>query len=230
MVTANTDDVRATRGIVEPRARARCTGVMRAQCVHSRRSTVLRFARARNRQVYVTTTMCGIWKERAGRRDENAVRYPEGTGRSIRDDNDVRYLEGTSRSTRRQRCAVSRRNGQVDATTTMCGIWREQASLRDDNDVRYLEGTSRPTRRQRRVASERDRRVYVTTTCGIWKERAGRRDENAVRYLEGTGRSIRDDNDVRYLEGTGRSTGRQRRNRIRQVYITMTLRNVWQGV
>jgi hypothetical protein len=108
--------------------------------------------------------MCGIWKERAGRRDENAVRYPEGTGRSIRDDNDVRYLEGTSRSTRRRRCAVSRRNGQVDATTTMCGISKERAGRRDDNDVRYLEGTGESTRRQQRAASERDRRVYATTT------------------------------------------------------------------
>ena len=121
IVTANADDVRAMRGIVEPRARARCTGVMRAQCVHSRRSTVLRFARARNRQVYVTTTMCGIWKERAGRRDENAVRYPEGTGRSIRDDNDVRYLEGTGRSTGRQR---RNRIRQVYITMTLRNVWQ----------------------------------------------------------------------------------------------------------
>ena len=119
IVTANADDVRAMRGIVEPRARARCTGVMRAQCVHSRRSTVLRFARARNRQVYVTTTMCGIWKERAGRRD----------------DNDVRYLEGTGESTRRQRRAVSGRNEQAAATTTTCSICTGQAGLRGDNDV-----------------------------------------------------------------------------------------------
>ncbi len=154
--------------LLNPRARARCMGVMRAQCVHSRRSTVLRFARARNRQVYVTTTMCGIWKERAGRRDENAVRYPEGTGRSIRDDNDVRYLEGTSRSTRRQRCAVSRRNGQVDATTTTCGIWKERAGRRDDNDVRYLEGTGESTRRQRRAVSGRNEQAdATTTTCSI---------------------------------------------------------------
>jgi len=130
------------------RARARCTGVMRAQCVHSRRSTVLRFAVAKDRQVYVTTT-CGIWKERRSTgRQRRAVSgrngqvdgttttcgiWKERAGR--RDDNDVRYLEGTGRSTGRQRRAVSGRNGQVDGTTTTCGIWKERAGRRDDNDV-----------------------------------------------------------------------------------------------
>jgi len=102
MVTANTDDVRATRGIVEPRAcpvhgryarpmcafpAVNCSALRCSKGQAGLRDNDVRYLEGtsrstgrqrravsgRNRQVYVTTTTCGIWKERAGRRDDNDV-------------------------------------------------------------------------------------------------------------------------------------------------------------